>query len=214
MKKGRVIIGFSAPFVGLYGCEGGKVTFTKGMRLARGVDVSINPETADNNDFYADNIVAESEGGKFKSGTIKYTVDGLLDDAERFVFGLPEPEKMTVGDKTVNVIKYGNNANPPYVGTGFVVAYQSGDVVTYQPIILPKVKFITHGTEAKTKEEQKDWQTQALEASICRDDTTNCDWKWMFEEQATEAEAIAILTAVLNVADAAEPVKAQEGGNG
>lgn len=204
MKNGKILIGFSAPFVGLYGCEGGKVTYTNGMRLARGVDVNISPETADNNDFYADGVVAESEGGKFKSGTVKYTVDGLLDAAERFIYGLPEPEKMNVGDKQVNVIKYGDNANPPYVGTGFVVAYQSEGVVTYQPMILPKVKFITHGTEAKTKEEQKDWQTQSLEASICRDDTTNCDWKWLFEEQTTEAEAIAILTSVLNVAQAAE----------
>lgn len=214
MKKGRVLIGFYAPFVGLYGCEGGKVTFTKGMRLARGVDVSINPETSDNNDFYADGVVAESEGGEFKGGNIKYTVDGLLDAAERFVYGLPDPEEMTVGDKKVNVTKYGNKSKPPYVGTGFVVAYQSEGNVTYQPIILPKVKFITHGTEAKTKEEQKDWQTQVLEASICREDTADENWKWLFEEQTTEAEAIAILTSVLNVADAAEPAEAQEGGNG
>lgn len=204
MKKGRVAIGFSAPFVGQYNCQGGNVTFTNGMRLARGVDVSISPETADNNDFYADGVVAESEGGKFKSGNLKYTVDGLLDAAERFIYGLPVPAEMTVGDKKFNVTKYGDNANPPYVGTGFVVAYQSEGVVTYQPIILPKVKFITHGTEAKTKEEQKDWQTQTLEASICRDDTANCDWKWLFEEQTTEAEAIAILTSVLNVAAAVE----------
>ena len=204
MKKGRVLIGFSAPFVGLYSCEGGTITFTDGMRLARGVDVNISPEIANNNVFHADGVVAESEGGKFKSGTLKYTVDGLLDAAERFIYGLPEPEKMAVGEKQVNVIKYGDNANPPYVGTGFVVAYQSDGVVTYQPIILPKVKFITHGTEAKTKEEEKNWQTQTLEASICRDDTANCDWKWLFEEQATEAEAIAILTTVLNVAQAVE----------
>ena len=204
MKKGRVAIGFSAPFVGQYNCQGGNVTFTNGMRLARGVDVSINPETADSNDFYADGVVAESEGGKFKGGTLKYTVDGLLDAAERFVYGLPDPVEMEVSGKKINVTKYGDTANPPYVGTGFVVAYQSEGVVTYQPIILPKVKFIDHGTEAKTKEEQKDWQTQTLEASICRDDTANCDWKWLFEEQATEAEAIAVLTTVLNVAQVAE----------
>lgn len=204
MAHGKVIIGFSAPFVALYANAGANVSYTKGMRLARGVDVALNPQTAENNDFYADGVVAESEGGKFKSGTAKFTVDGLHDVAERFVYGLPDPEEMQIGtDKKVKVTKYGENSNPPYVGAGFIVHYQSDGVVTYQPIVLPKVKFIDHNTEAKTKEEQKNWQTQVLEATICRDDTDAHDWKWLFEEQTTEAEAIAILTALFNVSAAA-----------
>ena len=202
MAYGKVIIGFSAPFVGVYNNNGGTVTYTNGQRLARGVSVSLNTETADNNDFYADGIVAETEGGKFKSGTAKYTVDGLHDVAERLIYGIPEPEDVQIGENmTVKVTKYGDNAEPPYVGTGFIVWYQSEGVVTYQPMILPKVKFITHGTEAKSKNEQKGWQTQDLEATICRDDTENHDWKWLLEEQSTEEQAIAILEALLGVAN-------------
>ena len=204
MANGKVIVGFSAPFVGLYSNAGATVTYTKGMPLARGVSVSLDVETADDNDFYADGVIAESDGGKFKKGTAKYTVDGLHDAAERFIYGLPEPEKVSYGaDKTVNVTKYGDKANPPYVGTGFVVWYQSGGVVTYQPVILPKVKFISHGTDAKTKEEDKDWQTQDIESTICRDDTADHNWKWLAEEQATEEDAIAILKALLGVEEAA-----------
>lgn len=219
---GKVIIGFSAPFVGLYNRNGTNVTYTNGMRLARGVDVSLNPETSDDNEFYADGVLAESDGGKFKRGTASYTVDGLHDAAERFVFGLPEPEEMSAGEnKTVKVTKYGDKANIPYVGVGFVIWYQSEGVVTYQPMILPKTKFITHGTEAKAKGEDKEWQTQSLESTIFRDDTPDHDWKWLFEEQATEEDAIAILKALLSVAEDTEPEEAaepadagEEGGNG
>lgn len=214
MKKGRVVIGFSAPFVGLYKCEGGAVTFTNGMRLARGVDVDVNPEVSEDNEFYADNTVAESEGGEFKKGTVTYTVDGLLDAADRFIYGRPEPEKMNIGDKQINVTKDGNKSKPPYVGTGFVVAYQSEGVETYEPVILPKVKFKPNKMGAKTAEGQKNYQTQILEATICREDSVDRNWRWRFEEQATEEEAIAILATVFNVANAEEPAEAQEGNDG
>lgn len=201
MAAGKVIIGFSAPYVGLYNNAGGGATkYIKGQRLARGVSVSLDVSASDDNDFYADNVVAESEGGKFSDGTLKYSVDGLFDAAERFIYGLPEPEKVSYGEsKSVNVTKYGDNANPPYVGAGHIIHYQSDGVVTYQPMILPKVKFLMHGTEAKTREGQKDWQTQDLEATICRDDTPEHNWKWLAEEQTTEEDAIAILEALLGV---------------
>lgn len=201
MANGKVVIGFSHPTVGLYNNAGGGTTkYTKGMRLARGVDVSMDVETSDDNEFYADNVVAESESGKFSGGTLKYTVDGLHDAAERFIYGLPEPEAIAYGEnKSVNITKYGDNSNPPYVGAGHIIVYESGGVTTYQPMILPKVKFATHGTEAQTKEKEKNWQTQDLEATICRDDTPNHEWKWLVEEQTTEEAALEILDALLGV---------------
>lgn len=200
MAHGKVIIGFSAPFVGLYNNAGGTVSYTKGIRLARGVSVSLSVNTADDNDFYADGVLAESDGGTFRDGSLKYTVDGLHDAAERFIYGLPEPEKVALGEnQTVNITKYGEKANPPYVGTGFIIHYRSGGVDTYQPMLLPKVKFASHNTDAKTKEQDIDWQTQDLEATICRDDTPDHNWKWLAEEQSTEEAAIAILTALLGV---------------
>lgn len=45
------------------------------MALARGVNVSIEPEVSDNNIFYADNVAAETAGGIFMSGTA--TLQGL-----------------------------------------------------------------------------------------------------------------------------------------
>lgn len=198
--EGKVIIGFSAPYVGLYTNTGSAVTYTKGRRLARGVDVSLDVETSDDNEFYADNVLAESENGKFSGGKAQLTVDGLHDDAEKMIYGLPDPEEYTYGEnKTVSVLNYGDDANPPYVGIGFVITYQSDNAETYQPMVLTKGKFATHGTDAKTREKEKTWQTQALEAAIHRDDTAKHNWKKLFAEQATEAEAIAILEAFLGV---------------
>lgn len=199
-EAGKVIIGFSAPYVGLYSNAGDVIKYTKGRRLARGVDVKLNVNAADDNIFYADNKAAESESGTFSDGTVDLTADTPHDDAERMIYGLPEPEVFSYGDsKTVNVIKYGDNSNPPYVGIGFVVEFQSGGKSTYQAMVLPKTKFVVHGSEAKTREGQKDWQTQTLTANIHRDDSANHDWKYLFEEQTTEAAAIEILEAMLGV---------------
>lgn len=198
---GKVITGFSAPYVGIYANNGGAVTYTKGRRLARGVDVSLDVEASDDNEFYADNVLAESENGKFAGGKCTLTVDGLHDDAEQLIYGLPDPEDYSYGEnKKVKVLNYGDNANPPYVGIGFVITYKSSGLETFQPMVLTKGKFATHGTEAKTREGETQWQTQSLEAAIHRDDSANHNWKKLFEEQTSEAEAIAILEAFLGVA--------------
>lgn len=200
MAAGKVIVGFSAPYVGLYANNSGTITYTKGRRLARGVDVSLDVEASDENEFYADNVLAESENGKFTSGKCALTVDGLHDEAEQLIYGLPDPEEYSYGEgKSAKVLNYGDSATPPYVGIGFVISYKSGGVETFQPMVLTKSKFAPHGTEAKTREGETDWQTQALEAVIHRDDSSNHNWKKLFEEQATEGEAIAILEAFLGV---------------
>ena len=50
-------------------------TYTSGQILARGVEVSIDPEVGDDNTFYADNISAETAPGVFTGGTVTLTVD-------------------------------------------------------------------------------------------------------------------------------------------
>ena len=48
---GKVCTGFSLPYVALYN----NGTYTSGQKLARGVDVTVSPESSDDNKFYADN---------------------------------------------------------------------------------------------------------------------------------------------------------------
>ena len=203
MAAGKVCTGFSHPYVAKYSAEGGKVSFSDGMRLARGVKVSIAPDVGDDNVFYADNGAAESESGVFTGGTVKLTVDGLLQEAERFVYGLPAPSEVAYGEtQKAMMTKHGAKAKPPYLGIGVVVRYQSDGVVTYVPLILVKAKFKTAGTEAATQEDKKTWQTQELEANLFRDDTEDADWKWVGEDLPTEAEAESIIKGIFCVAAA------------
>ncbi len=205
MAAGRVITGFSFPTVAKYNANGGKPTYSDGMRLARGVKVSLDIETVENNDFYADNTLAESDGGEFKKGTATLTLDGMHDKAERLVFGIPEPEEINVGEgqQKVKITKHGRSANPPYLGIGFIIRWQSDGVETFQPIILTKGKFTPNGMEAETQNEEKEYQTQEVMATLARDDSTEKNWKWVVEEQQTEAAALAILNALLSVTEAA-----------
>lgn len=196
MAVGKVCTGFSLPYVAKYAASGGTVTYSEGMRLARGVSVSIAPDSSDNNDFYADNVKAESVNGVFTGGTVTLTVDGLLPAAEEFIFGLPEAA--TVG--TVSVLKYGDSAQSPYVGIGFIARYMSDGVTTYKVIVLTKAKFNLPTEEANTQEDAISWQTQALEATIMRDDTADHDWKLVAAtEYTTETAAETDLKKILNI---------------
>lgn len=189
---GKVCTGFSAPYVAKYDANGGSPTYTEVRRLARGVEVSLEPETSDDNIFYADNQAAESAPGTFTSGSVTLTVDGLHKDAERFIMG--------VSTETINgveVLVYGDDSNPPYVGIGFVARYMSDGVTTYDAIVLTKGRFSFPSTSASTQEEEIDWQTQKLNANIMRDDSPSHNWKLVAEDFATEDAAITALVKVL-----------------
>ena len=200
MAAGKVCTGFSKPYVALYAASGETITYTSGQILARGVEVSIDPEVGDDNTFYADNISAETAPGVFKGGTVTLTVDGLLTAAEKLIMGLPEPKTINVGESvTVNVTEYGDDMKIPYMGLGFLVRYQSSGITTYAPVVMTKVRFQTEGLSAKTQEEEIDWQTHELTATLMRDDSANHSWKKVAEDQDTEAEAEAVLKAILGV---------------
>ena len=182
MAAGRVRTGFSLPYVAKYASSGTSVKYSQGMRLARGVSVSIEAEAEDDNIFYADNISAESAPGIFTSGTATLTVDGLKLDAERLIMGIPAAD-------ADGFIHYGESLTIPYVGIGFIVRYMEDGVVSYVPTILTKARFVTPGEDASTATDTIEWQTQELTATLLRDDTSNHDWKMVGSAQTTEAAA-------------------------
>ena len=189
---GQVTTGFSLPYVALYGNSGTTLTYTSGQKLARGVSVSVAPETSDDNNFYADNIIAETEAGKFTGGEITLTVDGLFPTAEKLILGLP-----TAGAD--GFTSYGDSQVIPKVGIGFVVRRQSDGVVGYQAVILPKAVFSLPSTDANTQEEQIDWQTQELTAKILRSDDANRSWKFVGSVVTSEATAEASIKTFFSI---------------
>lgn len=186
MAAGKVCTGFSKPYVALYNASGGGISYSNGQVLARGVEVSIEPDNSNDNKFYADNVEAESAAGTFTGGTLTLTVDGLFISAERFIMGLPE-----AGEDGFTA--YGDNASAPNMGFGCVARYMSGGITSFVPIILVKVKFNQPNVSAKTQEDQIDWQTQELTATIMRGEDTQHTWKYIGAEYATEEEAERVL---------------------
>lgn len=192
MAAGKVCTGFSKPYVALYSATGTTISYTSGQVLARGVDVSIEAESSDDNNFFADNVLAESAGKKFTSGTVTLTVDGLKTAAEKMIMGLPTG--------TGDWMDYGDNQEIPYVGIGFLARYMSDGVESWTPIVLCKCMFNEIGTSAATQEDEIDWQTQELSASIHRGDDTNHNWKSVgTTEYTTEAAAEVVLRTKLGI---------------
>ena len=191
MANGRVCTGFSDPFVALYANSGTTVTYTSCTPLARGVEVTVEAEeSSDSNNFYADNVLAESIQGIFSGGTATLTVDGLLDTTRKLIYGLPTAD----GSGWTH---FGDNQSVPYVGIGFVTRYMSGGTVSYVPTILTKAIFAAEPQEAATQGDEVEWQTTELKATLLRDDGANHDWKWIGAGQATQAAAVSMITTAL-----------------
>ena len=181
---GRVITGFSKPYVAVYNPS--TQGYSSKTILARGVSVTFDiDEATDDNNFYADNVKAESIAGSFGGGTVTLTVDGLFTAAEKLILGLPEAVQ--------NWTSYDDGINTPYCGLGFVVRYMSEGVTSYVPVILNKVKFAMPSLSAATQEEDIDWQTQELTASVMRNDSENHVWMQKGAAQTTEAAAVSMI---------------------
>ena len=197
MANGRVITGFSHPYVAKYATteQTGNIVlaYSDGQILARGVSASMSVESSDDNNFYADNIIAETAAGSFGSGELTLTVDGLLDAAMRLILGLPAAD----GDGWTH---YGDSMDIPYVGVGFIVRYMSGGSTTYVPVVLHKCKFAVPNIDAATQEDAIDFQTQELTATVLRDDTANHEWRVVGTAVTTEAAAEALIKSYLSIA--------------
>lgn len=200
MAAGKVITGFSYPFVALYNNTNGTITYSSGVELARGVNVGISAETGDVENFYANNVIAESAGGLFTGGEVTLTVDGLKEAARTLLMGLPTPTSITVNGTSVDVYEYDDRQNIPYVGVGFVVRYMENGVDSYRPFVFPKVIFSEEGLDANTQEESIDFQTTELTATILRDDSTNHRWKRIGADQDSELKAVNVVKTMLDIA--------------
>lgn len=196
---GKVCTGFSLPYVAKYAMSGTTVVYSDGQKLARGVEVSMDITTADNTQFWADNVACEEVGGKFQEGTLTLTVDGLLEASEKLIQGITT-STVSVGTATMTVYSYNNNQQIPYVGVGYIARYMSDGVTTYVPCIVPKCKFQTPQHNAATESDGEiDFQTQELTASIMRDDTSLGEWFKMANGQDTEAKAEAYIKQVFSI---------------
>lgn len=185
---GRVCTGFSKPYVAPYNVTQGAVSYGTPVELARGVEVSLEPEVGDDNPFYANNIQAENEEGAFTGATLNLTVDGLLIDKTALLMGLTAPGENGDG------IEFTAAATRPYFGVGYIARYLSGGVTSFVPTIIRKARFNPVSKSAATQEEQIDYQTEELSANAYRSDRADRSWMWEGVECATEDAAVQALT--------------------
>lgn len=207
--------GLSDFCVGVYKSNGGNPSYSSGIALENATNMDLSVEKTDDNVFYADNAVAETDGGRFKSGSAKLELSGLEDAAERLIFGLPEPTEESYGDgKTIKVTSYGDVANPPYMGIGFVKRSRHNGTDAYVPYIIAKARFALPDLSAQTGEESISWQKQGLEAKIMRDDSSAHNWLLRSTEPLSSREdAVEWLhykLGVITTVDASEPAEAGE----
>lgn len=189
---GKVVTGFSKPYVAAYTYADNAITYTNAQELARGVKVSLEPESSDASNFYANNIVAETEGGGFTGATLTLTVDGLFASAERFILGLQAAGEDGFSD-------YNSNSKAPFVGVGFIVRSMSNHNTLYTPVVLYKTMFKQPTQEAETQGDEINWQTTELEATVMRADTSDLRWKAVGSDYDTEADALTALQTKLGV---------------
>lgn len=193
MANGRVLTGFSLPYIALYSESSGTVSYSSGQILARGVSVSLDVNSAsDDNIFYADNVAAETVAGTFTGGTATLTVDGLKDAAEKLLLGLPAAD-------AAGFVHYGDSASIPYVGVGFICRYMSAGSTEYVPVVLTKCRSSMPNLSANTQEAEIEWQTQELSFNVLRDDSANHDWKMVGTALTTEALAEAKVKTALGI---------------
>lgn len=195
-----VTTGFRNIYVAKYSNEDTTVTYTGFQKLARARGFSLDVGTSDDNQYFADDSLAETESGaSFSSGTLELTVDGLTGEEEALLFGIvTSSSTVQVNEKPVTEVRFGDSLNPPFMGVAGIKRYQLNGVVTYRPIVLPKVQFTLGADEAETGEDTINWQDQTLNANIMRDDTAEHNWKRMPKDNfATLAEAIAYIEAIL-----------------
>lgn len=200
-----VTTGFSKPYVAKYGTSSGAAsnTYTNGMALGRGVNVTVEVDAGDDNNFYADNSIAETAAAQFTTATGTVTVDGLNNDATTLILGLPAPTSFEVAtSKSVQLQGYGGVMDPPYVGFAYIRRTMMNGVTSFYPVIHPKVRFAIPSDSAATQEDTIDWQTQELSTTIMRDDTTASNWKITTEEGCeTEADAEAVIKKYFKIVD-------------
>lgn len=185
MANGRVVTGFSKPYIADYAFTNNAISYSNCMPLARGVNVDISIDDAETSGFYADDQLAESDDGVFTSGTFTLTVDGLKPNAEKSIQGLPTAD-------SDGFINYNDDQNKGYKGVGYLTRYQEDGAVTWVPTIIVKGMFNQLGRTADTQEANKEYQTQQLSGRIHRGDDAKHTWLRVSEtayETAAAAEA-------------------------
>lgn len=181
-------IGVSKPYYGKYVNTDGTVTYTGGAVFAKAVEFNATIESSDDNNLYADNMIAESDRS-FAGGTISVTTDEISQTAAAAILGIT-PDTITIGETTnVSELVYDDDMEVPDLGFGIIIKKKVSGVDKYRAVFFHRIKFNIPADAAVTQGETIEWQTPTIDGSIMRDDSAKHGWK---SEVTVDTEAIAV----------------------
>lgn len=202
------IIGASNPYYAIYNANGGNPTYSNGGRMGALVEFNFELESTDNNNFYADNKVQESQR-RFSNGTVTIQTDDLGPEVSAAINGLTPSALGTIDgvtDTDVQELVWGEAQDSPYLGIGVIQKKMKNNAILWRAIILTKIIFNIPNEAATTEGEEIDWQVPEITGSIMRDDSAQHNWK-REATFTTEAQADAYIRNRLNI-PAATPAAA------
>lgn len=194
------IIGASNPYYAIYNANGGTPTYSNGGRMGALVEFNFELESTDNNNFFADNKVQESQR-RFSNGTVTIQTDDLGPEVSAAISGLTPVTLDTiegVTDSDVKELVWGEAQDSPYLGIGVIQKKMKNNVILWRAIILTKIIFNIPNEAATTEGEEIDWQVPEITGSIMRDDSAQHNWK-REATFTTEAQADAYIRNRLNI---------------
>lgn len=192
-------IGLSKCYAAVYSESSGVITYSDGTIIGKAVEFSTSFDTADDNNLYADNAIAETDR-TFAGGTLTISTDDLSQAASALILGIT-PSTITVDGNSVSELIFNDDMLTPDMGYGTIVKKKVNNAYKFRAVVLTKIKFNIPDEAATTQGETIEWQTPSLTATIMRDDSAKHAWKReaMFD---TEADAVAYIEEVLNIAGA------------
>lgn len=193
-------IGLSKPYYAIYSNSGGTVRYSSGGLMGKAIEVDVSIESANDNNLYADNIIAETDR-TFGSGTITLTTDDLSQAVSKAILGVQEATITGITgitDTSPKELIYDDRQASPYLGIGFIIKKKVGGVDAWRAIVLRKVMFSVPADAAETQGESIEWQTPTIEGTVMRDDSTYHTWK-SETTLTTEAQAEAYIKSRLNI---------------
>lgn len=189
----------------------GVITYSNGGYIGRLVRANIQKNDNNDNDWYGDNVVGETDN-EFSGGSVELEVGEILIEAAEHFFGLTvapltgDDAITGVTDEGAKKIVYKASANTPYLGLGTVLTERvkgTGES-SYVGVVLTKCQLTQPNTEATTKGANIDWQNVTVNGSVFRDDQADPVWKIESSPLTTMAQALAFVRHFLNIPDPAQ----------